>query len=129
MHTKLLRGLCNDSQLWQFLNDEEDALAHLLCQQSQLDEVLVLVPVADDEAVAVHVGCEDGMQLRLRASFQSEVVALAVTDNLLNDRSHLVYLDREDDEMLALVLVLLCGFAEALVGLLNTVVEDVGETK
>ena len=52
-----------------------------------------------------------------------------MTDNLLNDGSHLVDLDGEDDEVLALVLVLLRRLAEALVCLLDSVVEDVGEAK
>ena len=129
VHAKLLCRLSDDGQLGKLLDDEEDTLAHLLRQQRQLDEVLVLVTVADDEAVAVHVGGEDGMQLRLRARFQSQVVALAVADDFLYDGPHLVDLDGEDDEVLALVLVLLRRLAEALVGLLDSVVEDVGEAE
>ena len=66
---------------------------------------------------------------RLRARFQSQVVALAVADDFLYDGLHLVDLDGEDDEVLALVLVLLRRLAEALVGLLYSVVEDVGEAE
>jgi len=42
-------GVGDDLELGQFLDDEEDALAHLLCQEGEFDEVLVLVAVADDE--------------------------------------------------------------------------------
>ena len=129
VHAKLLGSLGNDGQLRQLLDDEEHALAHLLCQQRQLDEVLVLVAVADDEAVAVHVGGEDGMQLGLGAGFEAQVIAFAVADNLLHDGAHLVHLDGEDDEVLALVFVLFASLAEAFVGLLNAIVEDVGEAQ
>ena len=128
-HAQLLGRLGNDLQFGQFLDDEEDALAHLLCQQSQFDEVLVLVAVADDEAVAVHVGGQHGMQFGLGAGFQSQVIAFAVADDFLHDGAHLVHLDGEDDEVLGLVVVLLGSLAEALVGLLDAVVEDVGEAQ
>ena len=85
--------------------------------------------VANDEAVAVHVRGQHGVQLGLRAGLQSEVIAFAVADDLLHDGSHLVHLHGEDDEMLGLVVVLLGSLAETLVGLLDAVVEDVGEAQ
>ena len=129
VYAELLGGLGDDGQLGQFLDDEEDALAHLLRQQSQFDEVLVLVPVADDEAVGVHVCGEHGVQFGLGACFEAQVVAFAVADDFLHDGPHLVDLDGEDDEVFALVVVLFARLAEAFVGLLNAVVEDVGEAK
>lgn len=129
MHAKFLCSLGNDGQFWEFLDNEEDAFAHLLSQESQLDEVLVLMSVTDNETVAIHIGYEDGMKLRLRTSFQSKIVTFSVTDNLFNNRPHLVHFHRENDEMLALVFVLLRGLAEALVGLLDAIVQNVWETK
>ena len=85
--------------------------------------------VADDEAVGVHVGGEHGVELGLGACLETEVVALAVAYDFLYDGPHLVDLDGEDDEVLGLVVVLLGGLAEALVGLLDAVVEDVGEAQ
>ena len=83
--------------------------------------------IADDETVAVHIGSKDRMKFGLGTRFKSQIVALAVTDNLLDDRAHLVDLHREDDEMLPLVVVFLACLAEALVCLLDAVVKDVGE--
>ena len=129
LHAQPAGRLGNNLQLGQFLDDQEHALAHLLGQQCQLDEVLVLVAVADDEAVAVHVGGQHGVQLGFRAGLQSQVVALAVADDFLHDGAHLVNLDREDDEVFGLVVVFLGSLAETLVGLLDAVVQDVGEAQ
>ena len=52
-----------------------------------------------------------------------------MTDNFLNDRTHLVDFDREDDEMLTFILVFLACLTETLVSLLDAVVQDVGEAQ
>ena len=69
------------------------------------------------------------MELGLAACLEAEVVAFAVADDLLHDGPHLVDLDGEDDEVLGLVGILLGSASEALVGLLDAVVEDVGEAQ
>jgi hypothetical protein len=69
------------------------------------------------------------MEFRLRTSFQTKVVALTVTDNLLYYRTHLVHLHRKDYEVFGLIVIFLCGLAEALVGLLDAVVQNIWETK
>ena len=61
----------NQLKFIHLLHDDEDLLAHLLCQQSQFDEVLVLVTVANDERVAVHVSGQHSMEFGLRTGFQS----------------------------------------------------------
>ena len=126
-HTQLLCRFGDNLHLGQFFHYQEHTFAHLLGQKGQLDEVLVLVPVADDEAVAVHVGGQDSMQLWLGACFQPQVIALAVADDFFHHGTHLVHLNGEYDKMLALVAVFTFCLAKALVGLLDTVVEDVGE--
>ena len=111
----------------QFLDDQENALSHLLCQQGQFDEVLVLVSVADDEAVGVHVGGQHGVKFGFGTRFQSQVVAFAVANNLLHDRAHLVDLHGVDNEVVSLVVVLFFCLDKALGRLLDAVVEDIGK--
>lgn len=111
------------------LNDDEYALAHLLRQQRQLDVALVLVAVADDDRVALALYGYHGVQLGLRAALQSEVELASVRDNLLNDGLHLIYFDRIDDEVLALIVVLLSRLLEAARSLLDAVVKNVGEAQ
>ena len=69
------------------------------------------------------------MEFRLRASLQSEVEFLAVRDNLLNDRLHLVHLNRIDDKVLSLVSILFLCLLKTAGCLLDAVVEDVWETE
>ena len=69
------------------------------------------------------------MELGLGTGFQAQIVTLAMADDFLHHGSHLVDLDGEDDEMLALVVVFLFGFAEAFIGLLDAVVQYVGESQ
>ena len=85
--------------------------------------------VANDQAVAVHVRGQHGVQFGLAAGFEAEVVLLAVADNLFHHRLHLVYFNRVDDEVVGLVVVLLFGAVEAFCGLLDAVVEDIGEAQ
>ena len=67
------------------------------------------------------------MEFRLGAGLESEVELLAVADDLFHHGAYLVHLDGVDDEILPLVAVLLGGFGEAVAGLLDAVVQDVGE--
>ena len=69
------------------------------------------------------------MEFRLRASLQSEVELLAVRDNLLNDRLHLVHLNRIDDKVFSLVSILFLCLLKTAGCLLDAVVEDVWETE
>ena len=85
--------------------------------------------VADDKAIAVHVGCNNGMKFRLGACLQTEVVALAVADNLLHHWAHLVDLYREDDKALSFEVILLGCLLKTRSRLLYAAVENVGETQ
>ena len=87
------------------------------------------MPVADNEAVTIHVGGQYHVKFRLGTGFQTQVVAFAVADNLFHYGAHLVHLDRKYDKMLAIVGVLLLRLSETLVSLLDPVVQDIGETQ
>ena len=128
-HAELFGGLGDGVQLGQLFHHEEDALAHFLTQQGQLDEVLVLVAVAHDEAVAVHIGGQHSVKLRFGAGLQAQVVLLAVADDFLHHGAHLVHLDGIDDEVFGLVVVLRCSAGKAVGSFFDAVVEDVGETQ
>ena len=72
---------------------------------------------------------DDGMQLRLGTSLQSQVELTAVRDNFIDYWLHLVHLDGIDHVVVAFVLILLAGLLETAPCLLNTVVKDVRKTK
>ena len=126
---ELPRRLGNDFEFVEFLDDNENSLAHLLRQQSQLYIVLVLVSVADDERVALTLQRDDGMQLRLRARLESQVELSSVRDYLLHHGLHLVHLYRIDDKVLPFVVIFLCGNIEAVRRFLDSVVQDIGKTQ
>ena len=122
----------DEFQLAQFLNDDKYAASHLLCQQCEFDVALVLITVADDDWISVqvgHVAGEHGMQFGFAAGFQTDVELLAVSDDFLDDLSHLVHLDGIDDEVGPLVLIFLGGLLEATRNLVDAVVQNVGETQ
>ena len=48
------------------------------------------------------------MQFGLRAGFKTNLVLFAVAGNLLDDRTHLVDLDRVDDKAFGFVVVFVC---------------------
>ena len=97
-------------------------------KQGEFDELLVLVAVADDERVGVGAEGDDGMKFRLRASFQADVAFLAVAHDFFDHGAHLVHLDGHHHEVLAVELIFLGRLLEAGVDLVDTVVQDVGET-
>ena len=125
----LLCSLRNDLQFVQLLDDKENALSHLLCEECKLDEVLIFVAVADNHGVGVHVGGQHGVQFGLGTALETKVVLLAVGDDFLDNGAHLIDLDGIDDEVLAAVVVFLLGTLEAIGGFLNAIVEDVGKTE
>ena len=85
--------------------------------------------VTDNERVRIHVCCQYGMEFRLRTRFKSEVVFLTMRNNFLNDRTHLIHLNREDDKVVALEIIFFTCLYKAFVGLLDTVIKNVREAK
>ena len=102
-HADLARVLEDQAELGVFLDDRDDAAAHLVGQHRHLDELGVLEPVADDRRV-VGRHRDDGEQLRLGAGLEAEVVRPAEVEHFLDDLPLLVHLDRIDAEVLAVVL-------------------------
>ncbi len=69
------------------------------------------------------------MKLRLRSGLKSDVEFFAMADDLLHHRTHLIDLDRIDDEILGAVTIFFGRLPEALRDLFDTVVEYVGKTE
>ena len=128
-YVQLLSHAGDDIQLVQFLHHDEDLLTHLLCQQRQFDIALVLVTITYDDRVALTLYGDDGMQLGLGTSLYTQVELTSVRDDLFNNRLHLVHLDGIDHVVLTLVIIFLGCFLETAPGLLDTVVQDIGETQ
>ena len=53
LYVQFLCCTCNEVDFIEFLYYDEDALTHLLCQQSQFYIALVLVSVTDNERIAL----------------------------------------------------------------------------
>ena len=104
-HTEFLGCLRDDVYLVELLHHDEDALAHLLCEEGELDVALVFVSVADYERVALTLHGDDGMELRLGTGLKTEVELAAMADDLFHHGLHLVHLDRIYHEALSLVVV------------------------
>ena len=92
-------------QLLQFLNDQDDCLAQFDAEHGHLDELRVLVPVANYEAADLILQRQAGEQLRLAADFEPEIKRLARVENFLHDLAELVHLDREHAAVTAPVAV------------------------
>ena len=91
-----LFGNGNDlPQLLQFFDDHDDLFAQLDAEQGHLDELRVLVAVANDEAAHLVLQRQAGEQFRLAADFEAEIKRLARVENFLHHLAQLVDLDRE----------------------------------
>ena len=128
-HIKFLCYFGDEFQLIHLFHNDEDLLTHLLSQQGQLDIALVLVAVTYNDGIALALHSNHGMKLGLGSGLKSQVELSSVRDNLLHHRLHLIHLNGIDHIVLALVVVLLRGLLETAPRLLDTVVEDIGESQ
>ena len=106
-YVKALRYLGYQLQLVQLFNNKKYAASHLLSQQCQLNIALVLIPVANNQRFLINVNRQHRMQFGLTASLEADIELLAMADNLLNHRTHLVHLDRVNNEILCLIVIFL----------------------
>ena len=126
-YVQLLRHLGYQLQLVQFFYHEEDAFSHLLRQQSKFNVAFILISVADNQRIGVHIDSNHCMQFRFGARFQSKIELLAMADNLLNHRTHLIHFNRIDDKVFRFITILLCRLPETTGNLFDPVVKDVGK--
>ena len=111
----------------ELFDHQDDLLAELAAQKGETDVVVVLVTVANDEAVGALVHGQGDHQLGLRARFQAVVELFAGCYDLVDDLAQLVDLDGEDAAVGAFVALLLNGLAKDLVQLGDPVAEKVLE--
>ncbi len=100
------------AQLFELFDDHDHLLVQFGPEQRHANETGVLVTVADNQAALLVLHGQAGEQLRLAADFQAELEGLARIQNLLHHLAQLVYFDREDAAVFALVIELGNGIAE-----------------
>ena len=123
-----LFGHGNDlPQLLEFLHDHDDLLAELGAEQCHLDELSVLVAVADDEAAHLVLERESCEEFRLAADFEAEIKLLPSIQDFFHHFTKLVYLDREHAAILALIIELRDRAAERAIDGLHAMTKNVLE--
>jgi len=127
LHAGLLRDLDDAVDLGELLDDDDDLLAQLATEEGEPHVVVVLVAVADDEALGALVHGQGDHQLGLGAGLEAVVEVLAGGDDLVDDLAELVDLDGEDTAVFALVALFLDRLGEGLVDLGDPVAERVLE--
>jgi hypothetical protein len=83
-------------QLVELLQDHDHRVPQLLAHESEAHELLVLVPVADDEMAGVLVQAQHCLKLRLAAALETDTMGSAEFDDLLHHVALLIDLDRID---------------------------------
>ena len=127
--SKTLGDVGYEFQLVDFLHHKIDSSSHFLGEQCKLHIVFVFISVAYDERVGMGVDGKHCVKLRLGAGFKTDVVFVAMADNLLHHLAHLVHLYGIDDEILAGIGVIIRGFLEAGWYFLDSVVENVRKSQ
>ena len=100
-------------------------LPSLMPSSAMLDEIRVLVAVADDEAAHLVLQRQAGEQFRLAADFEAEIERLARIENFLHHFAQLVHLDRKHAAILALVIEFRDGIAKRQVDGLDAMPQNV----
>ena len=124
-HAELARALEHEVELAGHFKHQHHPESHLLGVEGEVDELLVLVAVADDVGLGVVHVSQRGDQLGLGAGLETVVVLLAELRDLLDDLALLVDLDRIDAAVFALVALFLDGLGEGLVDLGDAMAEGV----
>ena len=124
-HTERFGNRDDVLQLFQLFDDHDDAFAELDAEQRHLDELRVLVAVADDESALLVLQRKAGEEFRLAADFQAEVVRLAGIENFLHDFAELVHLDGKHAAILALKIKFRDGALKRLVNRLNAMPQNI----
>ena len=69
------------------------------------------------------------MKLRFGTGLKTQIVAFTVTDNLLNYGTHLIHLNRIDDEVLPRIMIGIGSLVKTLSRLFNSIIKDVRKTQ
>ncbi len=128
-HLQLRRDLEQHVQLRQLLDDDEDLVPDLLPHEGEAHELVVLVPVADDQVIRVLGDREHRLQLGLGTALEPNPIRTSVLEDLLDDMALLVDLDRIHGRVPADVLVLAHRRLEAFAQLRDAGAQDVAEAQ
>ena len=128
-YIQLLRHLGNKFQLIHFFYNEKNTLAHLLCKQSKFNITFVFISVADNQRIRICINSNYSMEFRFGASFKTKIKLLSMTDYLFHNRTHLIYLNRVNDEILCFIAILFSSLFKAMGCLLNPIIQNIRKTQ
>ena len=128
LHIQLFCHAGNQFQFIHFLNDQENALTHFLCQQSKLDIAFVFISITDNKRVRIGIDGNYSMQFRFGTGFKSQIKFLAVADYFFNNRAHLVHFNRIDDKILGFISIFFRCLFKTIGSLFNTVIQNIRKT-
>ena len=128
LHADFLGDFDDVVDFGELLDDEDDFLAELAGEEREADVIVILVAVADDEAVGAFVHRDGDHQLGLGAGFEAVIKIFAGGDDLVDDFAQLVDLDREYAAVAAFVALLFNGFVEDAVELGDAMAQEILET-
>jgi len=111
------------------LQHHDDTQPHELAVESQVDELLVLVAVADKERVRVLQIGERGNELGFAPDFKTIVKASPVGGNLLCHLLLLIHLDGKNPPIHAAILKIGDGLGETVVEFLDASLKDAGKSQ
>ena len=127
--SQLFAPLHDERQLRGHFQDEDDVQPGLFGLQCEVDELRILVAVANEEGLpVVHEG-QRGEQFRLGAHFDAIVVLFAILGHFLDHLLLLVDFDRIDAAVTALVALVAHFLAEGFVQFLDAGIKQIGKTK
>src|SRR5690606_8590865 len=122
-------ALQDDRDLGGGFHHEHAIEAELDGGQAQVDEFLILVAIADDQAAGLLEVGERDHHFRLAADFEAVFVARTKGGDLLDHLRLLVHLDRVDALVVALVAEVVDGGTKGCVQAVDLRVEDVFDTQ
>ncbi len=127
LHARLGGEADDVVQFGKLLDDKDDFFAEFAAEEHEADVIVILVAVADDQALVALVHGEGDHQLGLGAGLEAVVEILARGDDLIDNLAELVDLDREHAAVFTPVAFLLDGLAEHFVELHDAMAQQVLE--
>src|SRR5574344_4047 len=127
-HIMLFGQTRNNLQLVEFLNDNKDSFAHLLCQKGQFYITLIFISITDNKRITLTLHGNDSMQLWFGTCFKTKIEFASMTYYFLYHRLHLVNLDRINNKILSFEIIFFSCLFETTACLLNTIVKNIRES-
>src|SRR4026208_1304369 len=90
-------------ELFEFLGNDDHLLTRLAAERRDADERCVFVAIANNETFGILVHRQRGDQFRFTSSLETKMKLLTGIDNLFNDFTQLINLNRKNTAILILV--------------------------